>query len=104
MRFVNCRKFAGNTFEERALFGCPVRQLCSLFLSFDRLPILDHLFWSAGCIVAENMRMTSNEFVADFLNNGVDVEAVRFLAELGLKDDVQKKVAEFFGDAFGIVV
>src|SRR5688572_12842137 len=48
--------------------------------------------------------MTPDELVADSVQNVVDVEAAVFLSQLSLENDVKKKVSEFLGKAFGIIV
>src|SRR5262245_28008659 len=50
------------------------------------------------------MRVPADQLVAYFVHDGVDVEPPGFLCKLGMKNDVEKDVAQFFGKSVKIAV
>src|SRR5437870_8415142 len=50
------------------------------------------------------MRMPAHQLVGDFLDDGVDVEPAGFYSKMGMKDNMEKQVAQFFGESVEVVV
>jgi hypothetical protein len=55
-----------------------------------------------GFDVAEDVGVAANHFVVDFADDVVDGEAATFGGDLGVEEDLEEEVAEFFGE-FGVV-
>ena len=55
-----------------------------------------------GFDVAEDVRVAADHFVVDFADDVVDGEAARFGGDLGVEEDLEEEVAQFFGE-FGVV-
>ena len=73
------------------------------FLTFELLPVLDHLARRLGLHVAVDVGVPVDEFVAKHVADVGDVEVARFGADFGVEDDVQQQVAQFLGDVVHVV-
>ena len=93
MRFVDRREFARNAFEERALFGRPVLQFLGLLLRFDGFPILDDFIRGRGRFGSEHVGMPAYQLLADFVDNGIDVELTGFFSKIGVENHVKEQIA-----------
>jgi hypothetical protein len=51
---------------------------------------------------AEDVGMAADHFVVNFADNVMDGEAAFFGGDLGVEEDLEEEVAEFFGE-FGVV-
>ena len=49
------------------------------------------------------MRMAVDQFLAKAVADILDIESFFFLADLGVKDDVQEQVAQFFFDVIVVI-
>jgi hypothetical protein len=55
-----------------------------------------------GFDVAEDVGVAADHFVVDFADDVVDGEAALFGGDLGVKENLEEEVAEFFGE-FGVI-
>jgi len=67
----------------------------AFFLCLDRFPVADNLGRSVRFHVSENMGMAVDQFAREPPNHVVDRKPTLFLRHLGVKEDLQQKIAEF---------
>jgi hypothetical protein len=72
------------------------------FFVFDDFPVTEDFGGIFGACFAEDVGMTANHFAVDFRDDVGDVEAAFFVSDLGVKEDLEEEIAEFFGE-FGVV-
>jgi len=69
---------------------------------FQEFPVAEDLGGGFGIDVAEDVGVAANHFVVDFADDVVDGEAALFGGDLGVEENLEEEVAEFFGE-FGVV-
>jgi hypothetical protein len=69
---------------------------------FQEFPVAEDFGGGFGVDLAEDVGMAADHFVVDFADDVVDGEATLFGGDLGVKEDLEEEVAEFFGE-FGVV-
>ena len=83
--------------------------VAAFFLGFDGLPILGHLFrgqalaFGRTAIRSKDVRMAEDHLLAQFLCHVGNVVLTLLLCDFGIKDDVQKDVAQLFFQLFVVV-
>lgn len=65
------------------------------FIAFDAVPISPDFIDILDAGLSEDVRVPANEFIDDELRDAVEIEHVTFRAELAMKHDLEKKIAEF---------
>ena len=71
-------------------------------LFFQEFPVAEDLGGSFGFDGAEDVGVAANHFVVDFADDVVDGEAAGFGGDLGVEENLEEEVAQFFGE-FGVV-
>ena len=71
-----------------------------LFFALDCFPLSQDAVGVANFLLAEDMRMSPNEFHGHFANDVVDLETIFFGGDLRVHDDDQQQIAEFFAKVF----
>jgi hypothetical protein len=71
-------------------------------LFFQEFPVAEDFGGGFGVGGAEDMGVAANHFVVDFADYVVDGEAAVFCGDLGMEEDLEKEVAQFFGE-LGVV-
>ena len=66
-----------------------------LFLLFDPFPMLDDFFGIRGLGIAEDMRMTADQFFGEIPEDGGQFEAILVTSDLGIQDDLKQQISEF---------
>ena len=79
-------------------------RVASFLLMFDALPLTNDRTGIRRVTVAENMRMPPDQFFGNFPQYAIDIESAGFPGHLGVHNDVQQEVAEFFSKVFVVVV
>ncbi len=77
------------------------------FLLLFRLqlrPVFQDLFGSVGFDRAENVRVPANHLVVDAGDYVRDVETSCFPGDIGVEEDLEEQVTEFFGQFFGVTL
>ena len=62
---------------------------------FDLLPVCPDLIDTLHFDIAEDMRMTADQFFRDVPRHLVKVEGAAFLGQLAVEDNLQEQIAEF---------
>jgi hypothetical protein len=86
----------GDSFQ-KGLCGVP------FFGALDFVPADQDFIGVCAVIRTENVRVSADEFFADFVGNGIEIEPVLFFGDLRMENDLEQKVAEFFAE-IGIVL
>ena len=63
----------------------------------DFLPLGPNFIDGFGVGFAEDVGMAAQKFVGDVPRDGVEIEGAAFVGELAMEDDLEQKIAEFFG-------
>jgi hypothetical protein len=71
-------------------------------LGFDDFPVAEDFGGVFSALFAEDVRVAANHFFIDFADDVSDGEAAFFASNLRVKEDLEKEVAQFFGE-FGVV-
>jgi hypothetical protein len=69
---------------------------------FDYFPVTKNLGGVFGALFTEDVRVAANHFFVDFADDVGDGEAAFFASNLGVKEDLEKEVAQFFSE-FGVI-
>jgi len=69
---------------------------------FDDFPVAEDFGGILGAFLAENVGMAANHFFVDFGDDVGDGEAAFFLGDLGMEENLEKEITEFFRE-FGVV-
>ena len=96
----------GGAEEGGEAFANPVEEgffFVAFFGALDVFPLGEDTIGGADGRIAIDVGMTADEFVADAAGDVVEIEAIAFLCELGVKDNLQEKVAEFFLEIFVVL-
>jgi hypothetical protein len=65
------------------------------FRGFQLLPVAENVGGVANASIAKNVGMAANHFVVDALDDVSNIELAGFTGHQGVKDNLQKKVAQF---------
>jgi hypothetical protein len=87
--------FHRDAVKDRRLLRCVRRVRYSLLLSFDGLPIAQHLSRRISVRTAKDMRMPADHFCVNCIGDVVNGEVATFAGNLAVKDYLKKQVAEF---------
>jgi hypothetical protein len=71
-------------------------------LFFEEFPVPEDFGGGFGAGGAEDVGVAADHFVVDFADDIVDGEAALFGGDLGVEENLEEEVAEFFGE-FGVV-
>jgi hypothetical protein len=71
-------------------------------LLLQEFPVAEDFGGGFGVCGAEDVGVAADHFVVDFADDVVDGEAALFGGDLGVEEDLEEEVAEFFGE-FGVV-
>ena len=93
--FDNGRQGSGNAFENGLV--------AAFFLKFELFPALFNLAGCFGLGVSEDMRMAVDQLLAKAVAYIFDVERRFFFTDLGIEDNVQEQVAQFFFDVIVVI-
>jgi hypothetical protein len=99
---------AGDAVEKRlGLGGLPAGSrryegFGGALLSFDDFPVAEDFGGVFSALGSEDVGMAANHFLVDFADDVGDVEAAFFAGNLRVEENLEEKVAEFFGE-FGVV-
>ena len=85
---------AGDAVQDTLAFG--------LFFFFDGVPVADNFVCVGGVDVAEDVGVAADEFFDDAGGGGAEGEFAALGGELGVEDDVEEEVSEFFAEGGGI--
>ncbi len=70
--------------------------LCTLLLRvLDLFPVCPNLSYVFHLHIAENVRMTAEQFVGDVPRHFLEIKCASFLRELAMKDHLQQQIAQF---------
>lgn len=72
-------------------------------LLFDDFPVAEDLGGVFGALFAEDMRVAANHLLIDFADDIGDGEARFFASDLGVEEDLEEEIAEFFCE-FGVIM
>ena len=81
-----------------AVFGVTAKSvtgLAILFLVLDGFPLFEHSAGIACVAGSEHMRVPSDQFIRNFVNNLVDVEAPSLARDLRVHHYQQEQIAQF---------
>ena len=96
----------GGAEESGEAFANPVEVgffFVAFFGALDVLPLGQNAISGTDSRIAIDVWMTADEFVANTAGDVVKIEAIIFLRELGVEDNLQEKVAEFLLKVFVVV-
>lgn len=88
--------------KRRQMFGHARQDRVPPFLHLEPLPVLHDLVGTVSFDVTENMRMASDEFFGDVLDDVAQGERTTLFGDDRVHDDVQKQIAQLFFE-LGIV-
>ena len=71
-------------------------------LGLDDFPVTEDFGSVFGALITKNVGMASNHFLVDFGDDIGNREAAFFVGDLGVEENLEKKVAKLFGE-FGVV-
>lgn len=66
------------------------------FLAFHPFPVPNHIFGTGGMSIAEDVRMTANEFVCEIPEDVGQFEPGLVACDLGIKNDLKQQIPQFF--------
>jgi len=72
------------------------------FLFFQEFPVAEDFGGGFRVCGAEDVGVAADHFVVNFADDVVDGEAALFGGDLGMEEDLEQEIAEFFGE-FGVV-
>ena len=72
------------------------RGFFTLLGAFDLFPLPQNGPGVSGIAIGEDMRVTPDEFLAGVLRGLLESERAAFRGEVGVEDDLQKKISQFF--------
>ena len=78
------------------------QRLRETLLFFDDFPVAEDLGGVFGALLAEDVGVAANHFLVNFVDDVGDGEAAFFLCDLGVEENLEKQVAEFFAE-LGVV-
>lgn len=71
-------------------------------LGFDYFPVAEDFGGVFSALFTEDVGVAANHFFIDFADDVGDGEAAFFASNLGVKEDLEKEVAQFFSE-FGVI-
>ena len=74
-----------------------------LGLHFDRIPVLQRLFFVVSRFVAEHVRMTDDQLFADAVAHVVHIKGACLTLHFGVERHLQQHVAQLLLEQFGVL-